>query len=332
MTRCIRVPKREGESVRSSLFSEGLLDLGARIRADGDHLLIPIACESYGDYEVVDAETGVQEHRPTDYREVADVPDDLRGQLPSSFDVVGDVAMVKVPDDLVPYGRAIGEALLKVNSNLRIVFRDHGVKGDFRIRDLELLAGTGTSETVHREFGVSLRTDPSKVYFNPRLSSERSRIANLVRDGEVVIDMFGGVAPFGTVICHLAHPSAVYSIDLNPEAERFARINAERNHAPGLHPMTGDSSQVVFSLPKADRIIMNLPQIADRFLPTALGRLNPGGTVHMYKILEREDLDGFLRGIEGMGVDAGCQVGIVCKELKTYSPTMSVYALDITRS
>ena len=56
MVRCVRVPKREGESVRSALFESGRLDLSARIRADGDFLLIPIACDTCEGYEVVDAE------------------------------------------------------------------------------------------------------------------------------------------------------------------------------------------------------------------------------------------------------------------------------------
>ncbi len=331
MTRCIRVPKREGEGVRSALFSEGLLDLGARIRSDGDHLLIPVLCDSYGGYEAVDAEMQEQTHRPTDYREVADIPEGLRDILPSSFDVVGDVAMIKLPEELVPYGKAIAEALLEVNRSLRIVFRDHGVKGDFRVRDLERLAGEGGSETVHREFGVRLWTDPARVYFNPRLSSERSRIAGLVRDGEVIVDMFGGVAPFGTVICHLANPSAVYSIDLNPEAEHFARINAERNHAEALHPLTGDSSVLIQGLPEADRVIMNLPQIADRFLRYALPRLRVGGTAHMYKIIERADFPGFLDSLRDDASARGTPVEVSWSELKTYSPTMSVYSLDMTR-
>lgn len=331
MVRCVRVPKREGEQVRSALFAEGQLDLGARIRSEGDCLLIPVLCDSYMDYEVVDADMAVQEQRPTDYRDVADVPEDLRDHLPSSFDVVGDVAMIKLPDELRPYASQIGEALLKVNRSIRIVFEDHGVKGEFRIRDLERIAGEGTSETVHKEFGVRLYTDPARVYFNPRLSSERARIAGLVRDGETVIDMFGGVAPFGTVMCRLAKPEVVYSIDLNPDAEHFARINAERNHISNLHPMTGDSSELVYGLPMANRIIMNLPQIADRFLPIALDRLEHGGVIHMYKIIEREDFPLFLERLVSDAASGGHSISIEHSELKTYSPTMSVYSLDITK-
>ncbi len=331
MTRCVRVPKREGEIVRSRLAAEDMLDLDARIRSDGDHLLIPILCDSVDGYDTVDAEMDVQEHRATDYREVADVPEDLKDILPSSFDVVGDVAMIKLPDELLPYKGTIGDALIKVNRSIRTVFIDSGVKGEFRIRDLEQIAGVGTSETVHKEFGVRLYTDPAKVYFNPRLSSERSRIASSVKDGETIIDMFAGVAPFGTVICKLASPKVVYSIDLNPEAEHFARMNAEKNHIDRIVPMTGDSSKLVYDLPMADRIIMNLPQIADMFLPFALDRLRSGGTIHMYKIIEREEFHSFCDSLVERSGKAGHEISISSSELKTYSPTMSVYSMDITK-
>lgn len=331
MTRCVRVPKREGEPVRSKLAAEGNLDLDSRIRADGDHLLIPILCDSFEDYEVIDAEMEGQGHRPKDYRDVAQVPDDLKGTLPSSFDVVGDVAMIKLPDELLPYKVTIGNALLEVNHSLRTVFLDSGVKGEFRIRDLEQIAGSGSSETVHKEFGVRLYTDPSRVYFNPRLSTERSRIASLVKEGEVIIDMFAGVAPFGTVICRMANPEVVYSIDLNPDAEHFARLNAERNHVGQIVPMTGDSSKLVYDLPMADRIIMNLPQIADRFLHYAMDRLKVGGVAHMYKIIEREEFPRFCDALDEEMKGFGHNISIQWSELKTYSPTMSVYSMDITK-
>lgn len=331
MVRCVRVPKRDGEPVRARLVSEGILDLDSKIRSDGDYLLLPVTVDSVDGLEVIDAEMQVQTHRPKDFREIVDVPDELRSSLPNSFDVVGDVAMMKMPDELQPYKTRIGEALISTNSNIRIVFEDHGVKGDFRIRELEKLAGEGTSETIHREFGVKMYTDPSKVYFNPRLSSERARISSLVRDGETIIDMFGGVAPFGTVICHLASPAVVYSIDLNPEAEHFARKNADANHIAVLNPMTGDSSKLIYTLPYADRIIMNLPQIADRFLPYALDKLNHGGTIHMYKIIEREEFPSFIERLVSESSSKGHVIKVDWSELKTYSPTMSVYSMDIKK-
>ena len=331
MVRCILVPKRDGEAVRSQLMAEGMLDLDSKIRSEGDCLLIPILCDSFGGLEVVERDLEAQEHKVTDYTEIANVPDDLRPVLPSSFDVVGDVAMLKIPEELWDYRHQIGDALIKANRNIRVVFHDYGVKGEFRIRDLEKIAGEGGPETVHKEFGVKLYTDPSKVYFNPRLSSERARIAELVKDGEVIIDMFAGVAPFGTVIGKMANPSIIYSIDLNPEAERFARMNAEKNHIGCIEPLTGDSSKLIYDLPMADRVIMNLPQIADRFLGFAMDRMKEGATAHMYKIIEREDFPGFCSDLADRMAEAGHHIEIRSSELKTYSPTMSVYSMDVTK-
>lgn len=330
--RCIRVPRRDGERVRSELMDAGLLDRNARIRSDGEFLLMPILSDSFGDYQIILADLEMLEHRETDYRNLADVPEDLRDELPNSFDIIGDVAIVKLTDGLLPYGKTIGSALLEVTPNTRVVMLDHGVKGDFRIRELERIAGTGGSETIHKELGVRISVDPAKVYFNPRLATERDRIANLTADGEIIIDMFAGVAPFGTVICKKAHPKAVYSIDLNPEAEHFAGRNAEMNRISNLHPITGDAREVMTNLPEADRIIMNLPQMADAFLKDALSKLKPGGTAHLHRIMERSDLDSFTDRLVADAADGGYEISIDrVSELKTYSPTMSVYVFDIVR-
>lgn len=330
MSRCVRVSKREGECVRCSLMDGGYFDTGRRIRSDGDDILIPVNDSYRGETE--DAEFEVQEHRPTDYRELAHVPEELREELPNSYDIVGDVAIVKLTDGLLPYKGDIGRALMAVTPSLRTVMLDSGVKGEFRIRDLEQIAGEGPSETVHKESGTKLATDPAKVYFNPRLATERERIAGLVRPGEVIIDMFAGVAPFGTVICKKAEPEVVYSIDLNPEAERFMRRNMELNHIANMVPMTGDARAAVEGLPQADRVLMNLPQSAEEFLDTALDKLKVGGTVHLHKILERAELEGFESSLRERMDSLGLPMHIAeVTELKTYSPTMSVYVFDIVR-
>lgn len=332
MARCIEVPKKDGERVRTELISAGILDLDSKIISKGDFLLIPILCESFGDYDAIDTDLPIQEHRITDYKKIVSIPPEFAGELPNSYDVVGDVAIIKLTDNLLPYKHNIGEALMDVASNIRTVMLDSGVRGEFRVRDLEQIAGSGSSETIHKEFGARMLVDPSRIYFNPRLATERARIAAEVEDGEIIIDMFAGVAPFGTVICRAAKPETVYSIDLNPEAEYFMRKNAEMNHITNIVPITGDSRQMIKNLPEADRVIMNLPQSADEFLNDALKKTKIGGTVHLYKIIERSDLDGFAEKIASEAAMCGLPMHIAkISELKTYSPTMSVYALDIIR-
>ncbi len=332
MALCIRVLKKEGEKARSALVSANMLNLDARIRADGDHLLIPILGDSFENYEVEEAEMEVQEHAETDYRVLTKVPDELLDELPNSYDVIGDVAIIKLTDPLLPYKNQIGDALLAVSPNLRTVMLDSGVKGEYRVRDLEQIAGSGSSETIHKEFGLRMITDPAKVYFNPRLSTERMRIASLVKDGEIIIDMFAGVAPFPLVVCGHSNPEIVYAIDLNPETEAFALRNLKLNHIDNVKYITGDAREVVKTLPKADRVIMNLPQIAYQFLPDALSVTKKGGVIHMHAILERELLDSFTTELkEKMDIEGYSMIVENVTELKTYSPTMSVYVFDIVR-
>ena len=194
MVRCVRVPKAEGNTVRMSLKAEGLLDLDHRIASDEDSLLIPILCASYGKYPTEERDLEEIEHQETDYRMF--LPEDIRDILPNSFDCIGDLIIVKIEDELLQYKHQIGEALLKVNRNVRLVLMDGGVKGELRIRELEPIAGSGSTETRHKESGVTMITDPAKVYFNPRLATECMHVASRVKDGETIIDMFAGVAPF----------------------------------------------------------------------------------------------------------------------------------------
>ena len=329
MVLCVRVPKSEGNPVRLSLKERGLLDIGHRIAADGDHLLIPVLSAPEG-YECVEADLAENEHRETDYRML--LPEGIRDRLPTSYDCIGDVIVVKVPDEVAGYAEDIGKAMLEVNSNARLVLEDGGVKGELRVRDLHPLAGTGPSETRHRESGVTMVTDPAKVYFNPRLATERMRVASLVREGEVIIDMFAGVAPFPLVIAKHAHPSVVYSIDLNPDAYAYMSENIRLNRIGCIVPVLGDAVEEIAKLPMADRVVMNLPQIAYRFLPDALSHTKEGGTVHMHTIRERADAE---REAQALIDDMNAR-GLRCRlagmrELKTYSPTASVYVLDIVR-
>ena len=332
MQRCIRVLKKEGEGLRSRLVDSGLLDVKHRIRVDGDYLEIPVLCDSFEGYEAKETEVEEIDFHTMDYKEILNFSNELSEELPRSYDLIGDVALIKISDSLLPYKKNIGDAMIEATPCIRVVMMDYGVKGEFRVRKLERIAGTGTSETVHKEFGVRIAVDPSLVYFNPRLASERARIALAVKKGETVIDMFSGVAPFSVVISKLAKPKVIYSIDLNPEAERFTKMNIEMNHITNMVAITGDAREVVKRLPKADRIIMNLPQSSDDFLDSAMESANPGAVIHIHKVLERSDLEEFVSGIKERMSSLGYNIRITRTwELKSYSLSMSVYVFDIVK-
>jgi tRNA (guanine37-N1)-methyltransferase len=330
-TICLKVPRGEAEFTRKKLLSLGLLDISRRIRGEGGYIYLPIKGEATDlGFETVEQDLEEREVAETDYRALVDAPSDVRERLPVSFDVIGDVAIVRLDDDMVGLAPGIGAALMRTYPRLRTVALDRGVKGELRVRDLEVVAGEPRTETVHTEYGVRLLIDPAKVYFNPRLSNERWRIASLVREGEAVVDMFAGVGPFSIMIAKHARPEVVYAMDLNHDAVEYMRENIRMNKVTNVVPIEGDSRQLVFEVPCADRIIMNLPHSARDFFHDALTRLKIGGVIHFYTICEREDIGPILERMVTEAAGMGVLVAVLRQEeLKTYSPSMSVFSADI---
>ena len=111
-------------------------------------------------------------------------------ELISAFDQVGDIIIIRIPDSLLSKKKIIGEALLEqVKSAKSVFYQSSSVEGKFRTRDLEVLAGDNKTETEYKEYGCRFIVDVEKVFFSPRLSSERIRIAELVNHGEIVTNM-----------------------------------------------------------------------------------------------------------------------------------------------
>jgi tRNA (guanine37-N1)-methyltransferase len=327
----LKVPKEKGEAVRKILLEKGYLDISLEVRRNEKHLWFPVLGEDAKAVggELVEDEFQERQLTETDYRSLAQVPEELKEQLPTSFDVIGNVGIVKLPEALLPFARQVGEALMKVTPRLRTVALDKGVKGELRIRDLEVISGGPSTETTHLEYGVKFLVDPAKVYFNPRLANERRRIASLVKQGEVVVDMFAGVGPFSIMIARYALPSLVVAVDLNPDAVEYLKRNIDLNKANRVVPYEGDARQAVFEVPCADRIIMNLPHSAIDFFHDALTRLKLQGTIHFYHICERDQagkmVNDLVADAKGMGVLLKAKR---IEELKTYSPSMSVFSVD----
>ncbi|UCF08279.1 MAG: tRNA (guanine-N1)-methyltransferase, partial [Thermoplasmata archaeon] len=198
-SRCIAVPLREGEKIRKALLEQGILRNDVAITRDDEFIYFPVTAEDaeeilgYGiqerDFQVLDSTT-------KSYRDVVDIPEDLREHLPSSFDVIGRIAVIKIPEELMDYGKNIGDAIIEANKSVVTVAVDSGVEGEERHRQLSVVAGEADLNTVHREYGIELEVNLAQVYFSPRLATEHWRIAEMGKQHEVVIDMFCGVGPF----------------------------------------------------------------------------------------------------------------------------------------
>ncbi|MGD6852994.1 MAG: class I SAM-dependent methyltransferase [Candidatus Bathyarchaeia archaeon] len=204
----------------------------------------------------------------------------------SSFDLVGDIAIIKAPDNPAD-AQVVANQIMATHKKIRAVYAQTSpVKGSHRTRQLTLLAGQNTTQTQHKEAGCVFSVDVEKCYFSPRLSHEHLRIASQVSPCEVVVNMFAGVGCFSVIIAKTMPQTKVYSIDVNPVAYEFMVENIRVNRVYGrVVPLLGDSKDIVEAQLRgvADRVLMPLPEKALQYLPTAVHALKEtGGWIHYY--------------------------------------------------
>ncbi|RLE52783.1 MAG: class I SAM-dependent methyltransferase family protein [Candidatus Methanomethylicota archaeon] len=207
------------------------------------------------------------------------------------MDIIGDIAVIKIPDKLLHKRFELAKALLESIPTIKVVLRKAStIKGEYRLMDLEWLAGEERFETIYREHGCTFKVDLSKVFFTPRLSGERIRIANLVREGEVIINMFAGIGTYSIIIAKHAKPREVYSIDINPDAFKLMKINIKLNKVEDkVIPILGDAREVIVEkyFNTADRVLMPLPELSLKYIPYAVKSLkNACGWIHPYEFIK----------------------------------------------
>ena len=206
-------------------------------------------------------------------------------ELISAFDQIGEIIIVRIPDSLLSKKKIIGKALLNDVKIVRSVFyQSSAVSGDFRTRDLEIIAGEDNTETEYKEFGCRFTVDVKNAFFSPRLSTERERIANLVQNGEVMANMFAGIGMF-SIMAAKRKKCIVYSLDINPVASKLCETNIGLNKLAGnVISINGDTSEIIKEqlMNKSDRTLMLLPERSDEFLDSAINTTKDGGIIHYY--------------------------------------------------
>ena len=212
----------------------------------------------------------------------------------SSYDVIGDIIIIKIPESLLNKKYSIGAKLLENSKSAKSVFlQTSSVEGDFRLRKLEHLAGSDQRITEHREYGCRFVVDVGQVYFSPRLSTERHRIANSIKDYETVTNMFAGVGTFSILIAKNNLNSKVFSIDSNPRASLFCNINTRLNKVQDrVFPFCGDGKYIAGKVLSgvSDRVLMPLPEKAREFIDSAVKCLRyKGGTVYFFAHIRGEN-------------------------------------------
>ena len=282
----VKVRKEEVEAVKKKLIAEDALSRDFIPFSTGDFVFFPLAKETkIKGVQVVDTDFKKSVRRPRSLEEALEEMGIYAKGILSSFDIIGDIAIVEIPEPLEDKEKEIGKAILRIQPNFKTVLKKSGpMAGEFRVRKFGFVAGKKTTKTIYKENNVKMEMDVARVYFSPRLSYERSRVAGKVKKKEKILALFAGIGPFPLVIKKQKPETKIVAVEINPEAVRYMRRNMKLNNL-NFEIIEGDVAKVLKEKRFqgwADRILMPLPRGGEHFLKNVFDAAKNGTIVHFY--------------------------------------------------
>ena len=328
--KAVKVPLKELNNTRKKLMEKQLMNMDYKIKTNDEYGFIPINSSDFKEnYEIVDINLDEIKRYPKNITQL--LKDDLTSSeiedLKTSFDIIGDIVIVEIPQNLENKKSKIGRATLEFTKRKSVYVKKSAIHGTIRIRDLELIAGEDNPITIHKEHGTRLKLNVKEVYFSPRLATERKRVSDSVLENENILDMFCGIGPFPVVIAKNNNVK-ITAVDINENAIKYLNENIRLNKLHNIKAICGDIREVSKNLDeKFDRIIMNLPGLAYDFLDLAMKLIANNGIINYY-----EFSDSYGQGIERLQEAAkkeNKKVEILnTRKVKSSSPGMWHVSID----
>ena len=336
--RHLRVPSRETSAWRDKLSSNDWLSEGHGIHNLGDFRGIPLnenAPDFFEGFDIVEMEAISSGPKHWTERLNPDLFGSYREFWPMSHDQIGDVVIVKIPKEISQYQSEIASAMLNQNPSARIICADNGVKGKFRVRDLDVLKtrSNNSTRTKVKEHGNEFLTDPGLVYYSPRLATERLETVEVVKRLSEklgrkisVCDPYAGVGPSVVPLTKIPEfVENIFASDLNPHAAELLELNL-----PNSVTKCADARELSEELGECcDLLLVNLPHETIDHLPHLLGLLNSGHEVVIrgWAILDSELISAAETDIRKHLSE--CQVlSLEITSKKSYSSTISYVSIE----
>jgi tRNA (guanine37-N1)-methyltransferase len=256
------------------------------------------------------------------------VPEECLNRLSNRFHVIGDIAVLYLPREAEPHKKEIADAVLSSGRSIRVVLnKTTKLQGDGRVAAFELLAGSGSTVTTHREFGFSYRLDVSTVFWSSRLSYERMRVASFTSPGEEVIIPFSGVGPFAMPLA--ARAAHVLAVEKSREACLYLAENARINRvADRIAIVNGDAFSIAEMLHKDfHRAVIPAPYGAEGILEIMLPRVKSGGYLHFYTFKKRHQIEPLKSSYEDLGLEVK-----LCRRCGNVAPGVSRWVFDLVKT
>lgn len=251
--------------------------------------------------------------------------------IPNSYQLVGDVMLLKLPKMKGTQKTKLAEAVLKEFPYVKTVCELAGIAGEFREPRVTRLAGNGT-ETVHKENVILYKLDVAQLMFSKGNLNERKRLVEKVKQGETVVDMFAGIGYFSLGLAKFSKAKNIIAIEKSSKAYNALVENIALNKITNISAMLGDSRIAAKGLPGiADRIVMGYLPKTEQFLPAAIFMLKRRGTIHFHNTYRRKELwQKPMTDLEAVCKGMNCSFHTETKKkVKSYAPNVWHVVMDI---
>jgi len=334
----IKVPKKEANIAREALIQNNLYNKGIKAKNDSKYVYFPVQKSKFKVKELkkypLVKKKGEKYTTTRSFRDILINDYHIKDYI-GSYDTVGDIAIIKVTDEMLKKEKEIARSLLKSNPIIKTVVKKTSKHhGKYRVEDVKYLAGKRTFKTQVKESNCIFNIRLGKMFFSPRLSFERERCAEFVKDKKTVAVFFSGVGPFSIIIGKRNPKAKVYSIELNKEAHKCAIENIKQNNVNNVEAICDDVAKYAQKLKnKCDYIIMPLPKTSDLFLESAYTCIKKGknpGQITIYKFVPKnKPYSKLLSELRRFAKTKNKKIIVVFKRVvRNYSPDIVQVAVD----
>ena len=263
------------------------------------------------------------------------IPKKYLNLLPSRFPIIGTAIIIYLNTELYPYRRIIGRALLEALPKIESVWIRKGeTKGVFREPTLECISGNCNPIIIHKELNTIFLFDISKLTFSPGNRGERERLTKIVKQNEVVVDMFACCGNLSLPIAVNSKPKLIYGIEINPYAYSFLIDNIRINNVSDRYKAILGDNRISTPENVANHVLMGFFNIDNLQLEAGLKAIKrDGGIVHYHFIAYKGSVNEKIGYILNKIKSFGCRYNLQrVDKVKSYAPNVIHYVARISVS
>ena len=318
--KCVQVPLKDAEEARKDLLRKKAMDLSHSVCSDSSFVYFPVLRSVKG-YTLVERDFDSRYELSLESLLKKELGEELFSFLPHAYDIIGSILILDLDGRLVSFEKKIADAFLSLHKHITTVVKKSGERaGEYRLQEYVYLSGKHSFETEHKESGLRFRLDIRTTYFSPRLSTERLRIASFVKNGEKILVLLSGVAPFPLVLSKHSLAKEIVCVELNPDACKYAEENIQLNKIKNVVSFCDDAHRFLHSYQGSfDRVLLPAPSLAFSFLEDIKNVLHKRSVVHYYDFSTQEGIKDILKKITVVFPSAKILGSTFCGQYRPYT-------------